>query len=201
MDAEQTIYFSSSVPEGLSGGDLYKSRQVDGHWMKPENLGPAINTDKGEGMPFISPDGSYLLFSRDYDLHISFRAKDGIWHPARKLPPPINSPSIEICPIVSPDGRYLFSISQRGGESRVCFENSPSRFFELFEPWRLLSLFDLQGSKSSKNLEENCLFHASKGAPLAHEGLVGEGRFHRAHEESIGQRLGFGSATGIRTLV
>jgi Tol biopolymer transport system component len=68
-------------------------------------------------MPYISPDGSYLLFSRDYDLFISFCARDGAWKEARKLDAPINSPSIEICPIISPDGKYLFFISQRGAKA------------------------------------------------------------------------------------
>ena len=119
VDAGHTIYFSSSIPEGLGGGDIYRSRRVDGRWQKPENLGPAVNTSKGEGMPYISPDGSYLLFARDYDLFISFCDRDGAWKEARKLAAPINSPSIEICPIVSPDGKFLFFISQRGGESHV----------------------------------------------------------------------------------
>jgi ankyrin repeat protein len=119
VDAGHTIYFSSSIPEGLGGGDIYRSKRINGRWQKPENLGPAVNTSKGEGMPYISPDGSYLLFSRDYDLFISFCARDGAWKEARKLDAPINSPSIEICPIISPDGKYLFFISQKGGESHV----------------------------------------------------------------------------------
>ncbi len=119
VDAGHTIYFSSSIPDGLGGGDIYRSRRVDGRWQKPENLGPAVNTQKGEEMPHISPDGSYLLFSRDDDLFISFCERDGKWKEPRKLDAPINSPSIEICPLVSPDGKYLLFISQRGGESHV----------------------------------------------------------------------------------
>jgi Tol biopolymer transport system component len=92
---------------------------MDGKWQKPVNLGPPINTDEGEGMPFIAPDGSYLLFSRTYDLFISYHKEDGGWTEPVNLGNPINSPSIEICPMVTPDGKYLFFLSQRGGESHI----------------------------------------------------------------------------------
>ncbi len=119
VDADHTIYFSSSVPEGHGEGDIYRSKRVDGKWQKPQNLGPPINTDKSEEMPFIAPDGSYLLFSRTYDLYISYRKEDGGWTEPLNLGQPINSPGIDICPIVSPDGKYLFFLSQRGGESHT----------------------------------------------------------------------------------
>ena len=115
VDTNHTIYFSSSIPEGYGGGDIYCSKLVDGKWQKPQNLGPPINTDKGEGMPFIAPDGSYLLFSRTYDLYISYQKEEGGWTEPQNLGRPINSPSIDICPMVTLDGKYLFFLSQRGG--------------------------------------------------------------------------------------
>lgn len=119
VDAEHTIYFSSSVPDGYGEGDIYCAKRVDGKWQKPENLGPPISTDKSEGMPFIAPDGSYLIFSRTYDLHISYRKEDGGWTEPVNLGKPINSSSIDICPMVTPDGKYLFFLSQRGGENHI----------------------------------------------------------------------------------
>lgn len=119
VDADHTIYFSSSVPEGHGEGDIYCSKLVDGKWQKPQNLGLPVNTDKSEGMPFIAPDGSYLLFSRTYDLYISYRKKDGGWTEPENLAEPINSQSIDICPMVTPDGKYMFFISVRGGESHI----------------------------------------------------------------------------------
>jgi ankyrin repeat protein len=119
VDADHTLYFSSSVPEGLGEGDIYCAKRVDGKWQKPLNLGPPVNSDRGEGMPFIAPDGSYLIFSRTYDLYISYREEDGGWAEPQNLGNPINTPSLEICPMVSPDGKYLFFLSQRGGESHI----------------------------------------------------------------------------------
>jgi ankyrin repeat protein len=124
VDAGHTIYFGSSIPEGYGEGDIYCAKLVDGKWQKPENLGPPVNTDKGEGMPFIAPDGSYLLFSRTYDLYISYRKEDGGWTEPVSLGKPINSSSIDICPMVTPDGKYLFFLSQRGGESHIWWVNA-----------------------------------------------------------------------------
>jgi ankyrin repeat protein len=119
VDADHTIYFSSSIPEGHGEGDIYCSKLVDGKWEKPQNLGLPVNTDKSEETPFIAPNGSYLLFSRNYDIYISYRKEDGGWTNPENLGKPINSPSIDHCPIVTPDGKYMFFISQRGGESHI----------------------------------------------------------------------------------
>jgi Tol biopolymer transport system component len=119
VDADHTIYFSSGVPDGYGQGDIYCAKLVDGKWQKPTNLGPPVSTDQEEGMPFIAPDGSYLLFSRTYDLYICYRREDGGWTEPMKLEAPINSSSLDICPMVSPDGKYMFFLSQRGGESHI----------------------------------------------------------------------------------
>jgi hypothetical protein len=71
-------------------------------------LDAPINANGSEGMPFIAKDGSYLLFSRDMDIWVSFRGPDGAWKAPVRLPSPINTEDAEICPTVSPDGRYLF---------------------------------------------------------------------------------------------
>jgi hypothetical protein len=98
-----------------SRGELYVSRLVDGEYLEPESLGTPVNSDSDEAMPFISPDGSYLLFTRfghadNYgfaDLWISFPDGAGGWAEPLNLGERINSVA-GICPIVSPDGSMLF---------------------------------------------------------------------------------------------
>jgi Tol biopolymer transport system component len=119
VDAEHTIYFSTDLPEGYGGGDIYSSTFSDGRWQIPVNLGAQINSQEGEGTPFIAADGSYLIFGRGGDLFISYRKKDGGWTQPQDVGPPINSESRELCPIVSPDGKYLFFLSTRQGSSDV----------------------------------------------------------------------------------
>jgi hypothetical protein len=104
-------------------GDIHVSRLVDGVYQAPENLGAPVNSDAGEGMPFISPDDSYLVFMRQrheenlgyLDLWISFRDESGGWTVPVNLGAPISTEAYEICPIVSPDGKYLFFNSSRAG--------------------------------------------------------------------------------------
>jgi len=117
LDKDYNLYFSTTTAGGQGKNDIYCSKYIDGHYQAPRNLGAPVNTASMEEMPFIAPDGSYLLFARDFDLYASFRDKDGSWTEPASLGPGINSPAIDICPVVSADGKYLFFLSQRGGES------------------------------------------------------------------------------------
>jgi ankyrin repeat protein len=104
-------------------GDIWVSRPVHGIYQAPENLGAPVNSDAGEGAPFIAPDQSYLIFMRVrheenvgfIDLWISFRDESGGWTVPVNLGQPVSSEGNEICPIVSPDGKYLFFNSNRAG--------------------------------------------------------------------------------------
>ena len=50
--------------DGFGEGDLYISfRSPDGTWSPLKNMGSAINSDKREFCPMVSPDGKYLFFT------------------------------------------------------------------------------------------------------------------------------------------
>ena len=116
-----TLYFSSNREGGKGGGDLYRSRLVNGKYSKPENLGDAINSKYFEGDPYIAPDESFLIFVSynrpdglgDGDLYISFN-RNGDWTPAKNVGSPVNSSALDFCPNMSPDGKYFFFTSERG---------------------------------------------------------------------------------------
>lgn len=105
-----TIYFRI-------GDDLYYSKNNNGEYSKPTNLGNAINSQYPESKPFISPDESFLLFVR-YDmpesidggrgLYISYKREDGSWTPAK------NTNINGSLPKLTPDGKYFFF--SRGGD-------------------------------------------------------------------------------------
>ena len=62
---ESYILFDSDRPSSLGGKDLYISyRNTNGTWTQARNLGGSINTKDADWMPYISPDGKYLFFSR-----------------------------------------------------------------------------------------------------------------------------------------
>jgi ankyrin repeat protein len=119
LDRQGNLYFGGQGPDSRGMGDIYLARFGGGKYEKPGNLGEPINSADAENTPFIAPDGSYLVFSRQYDLWVSFRGAGNVWSDPAKLGPEVNSPSIELCPMVTADGEYLFFLSGRGGESHA----------------------------------------------------------------------------------
>lgn len=93
----QTMYFSSDMPGGQGGTDIYMSRKVDGHWSKAENLGPVINSPYNESFPMLWKD-SLLYFSSEghygqggLDVFYSSKNSDGSWQGAINMGYPFNS--------------------------------------------------------------------------------------------------------------
>jgi hypothetical protein len=69
----ERIYFSSDMPGGYGGMDLYYCDKRNSDWDKPVNLGPVINTPKNESFPFASRFGKLFFAS---DGHKGFGGKD-----------------------------------------------------------------------------------------------------------------------------
>lgn len=120
LAADGTLYFGSDRRGGLGRTDLYSVESVGGTWGKPQNLGPAINSEADEYEPGIASDESFIVFMAagrpddlgGGDLYISFR-NNGEWTRARNLGPVINSPGLEISPFYSADGRIFYFSSAR----------------------------------------------------------------------------------------
>jgi WD40-like Beta Propeller Repeat len=106
------LYFLGKV---TGNGDIYVLPFVEGTYQEPVLLGGAVNSDHGEGSPFIAPDESYLIFSRSDrnssrkgELFISFRDTDGTWIEAKSMESLNRDGVNELCATVSLDGKYLF---------------------------------------------------------------------------------------------
>lgn len=63
---ESYLIFSGELTGGMGEGDLYISFNRNGIWMKPQSLGPTVNSANYEYTPLVSPDGKYLFFSRGW---------------------------------------------------------------------------------------------------------------------------------------
>lgn len=48
---DQRLYFSSNMPGGLGGADIWYSNLQDGNWTEPVNAGPGVNTFEDEMFP------------------------------------------------------------------------------------------------------------------------------------------------------
>ena len=60
----KTLYFSSNMPGGMGGNDIWKTTiNADGSYGAPENMGSKVNTEGDESFPFITEDNSKLYFA------------------------------------------------------------------------------------------------------------------------------------------
>ena len=58
------LYFASNRQGSYGGTDIWRVHRLpNGDWSRPENLGPAVNTEGDERSPFIHPDGVSLYFA------------------------------------------------------------------------------------------------------------------------------------------
>jgi len=63
-DESYLIVSVSGRKDGFGEGDLYISfRSLDGSWSPLKNMGGAINSDKRDFCPMVTPDGKYFFFS------------------------------------------------------------------------------------------------------------------------------------------
>jgi hypothetical protein len=63
---DRMLFFESDRPGGLGGNDIWFSyRDQSGQWVQPVNMGPAVNSDRNETQPWVSPDGKTIYFNRE----------------------------------------------------------------------------------------------------------------------------------------
>lgn len=115
------LYFSSDMPGGFGGKDLYLSFRESDRWGPPINLGPTINTEGDELFPFYHADG-YLYFASDGHFGLGgqdvYRIEDltnGDWGTVENLGFPINTPHDDFGLILSQSGDFGYFTSNREG--------------------------------------------------------------------------------------
>jgi outer membrane protein OmpA-like peptidoglycan-associated protein/tetratricopeptide (TPR) repeat protein len=120
---EKKLYFASDMPGTLGQSDLYSvTINDDKSFGKPENLGPAINTEGRETFPFIAAD-SQLYFASDgrpglggLDVFVSTIKSDGTFTAVQNVGAPINSKQDDFAFIINSDtSNGFFSSNREGG--------------------------------------------------------------------------------------
>lgn len=109
------LFLGSSRLGGYGQEDIYVSEFVNNQYTSPHNLGPHVNSDKSEFDPFISSDGTFVIFASSKhddslggtDLYVS-KFEKGEWTKAINLGNKINTSTRDFCPYISPDGKYFF---------------------------------------------------------------------------------------------
>ncbi|GAC1378768.1 MAG: hypothetical protein NVSMB45_00060 [Ginsengibacter sp.] len=119
---KQDLYFSSNVPGGFGGKDIWVShRNATGSWGEAQNLGNEINTFGDETCPFIHADNETLYFnstglpgySEKPDLFVSHKLPNGHWSKPLNLGYPINTIDDEGSLVVASNGKDAYYTSDR----------------------------------------------------------------------------------------
>jgi len=119
----KTLYFTSDMPGGIGGTDIYKStRGDDGKWTSPENLGSKINTEGNEMFPFIHKT-NVLFYSSDGQIGLggldvfAVQVKESGFSKVVNLGSPVNTEKDDFAFILDNEekGGY-FSSNRVGGK-------------------------------------------------------------------------------------
>lgn len=121
------LFFSSRMPGGYGGYDLYVSEKSGASWGEPVNLGPTINTVYNEVFPFYHENGRLYFSSRGHDtqgnLDIFYSEKrSDKWISPINLPRPFNSRQDDFGYVLSSrmDTGYFVS-NKRGSDDIYMF--------------------------------------------------------------------------------
>ncbi len=118
---DKYLYFSSDMPGGFGGMDIYMCEIKNGFLTQPLNLGELINTSGNEIFPFADKDGT-LYFSSDmhpglggYDLFFA-NLLDGEFAGPFNMGYPVNSPSDDFSLSLDGDNQFgIFASNREGG--------------------------------------------------------------------------------------
>jgi len=131
------LYFSSDMPGGLGGTDIYESDvNPDGSLGTPTNLGNIVNTEGNESFPFIHSEEGTLYFSSDahvgaglLDVFAAVKDENDNIVNVINLGEPINSEKDDFAYYLAPDGLSGYISSNRkggmGGDDIYAFTRIP----------------------------------------------------------------------------
>ncbi|MGB0423475.1 MAG: OmpA family protein, partial [Flavobacteriales bacterium] len=114
----KTMYFTSDMPGGQGGTDIYKVERTGNDWTDPVNLGDEINTPGDEMFPYIDLNGVLHFAS---DGHPGLGALDLFYldptsnNEVTNFGYPVNSSFDDFGLIIHSDGRVGYFSSNRPG--------------------------------------------------------------------------------------
>ncbi|TBW25790.1 OmpA family protein [Gramella sp. KN1008] len=115
----KTLYFTSDMPNGIGGTDIYKvSLDENGNFGTPENLGEPVNTEFDENFPFMDTDGTLYFSSNGHagvGLFDIFRLNEE--NQVENVGEPVNSSMDDFAYFQVADSREGYISTNRGGGS------------------------------------------------------------------------------------
>lgn len=118
-----TLYFSSDMPGGYGGMDIYRVTRVNGVWGTPFNAGPVVNTVEDEVFPFFVANTLYFSSTGHgglggLDIFISTQTING-FSPPVNAGYPINSFSDDLSYVTDSLQREGYFASARKGNDDI----------------------------------------------------------------------------------
>ena len=119
----KTLFFASNKKGGKGGLDLYMTRKLpNGEWAESQPI-TALNTDKNEDFPYLSPDGKTLYFASNgypglggYDVYKSdWNEKTNKWKSPKNIGYPLNSSYDDRVIMFSDDHKHAYLTAVRPG--------------------------------------------------------------------------------------
>jgi tetratricopeptide (TPR) repeat protein len=117
------LFFTSDMPGGQGGKDLWYCKKSGDGWEKPVNLGTDVNTSGDEMFPYVRKDG-VLFFSSNglpgfggLDI-FSAKEKEGKWLVSRNESLHLNSSSDDFSVCFLSDSTGYFSSNREGGKGK-----------------------------------------------------------------------------------
>ena len=114
------LYFSSDMPGGFGGMDIFYADKTEDGWSAPVNLGNKINTKGNELFPFVNADNTLYYASNGLvglgglDIYECLY-KDGRWQEPRNMGYPMNTHKDDFGLILDQEGAKGYLSSNRNG--------------------------------------------------------------------------------------
>jgi outer membrane protein OmpA-like peptidoglycan-associated protein len=152
------LYFSSDMPGGLGGMDIYISNLEGGVWGKPINLGANVNTTGNELFPFVAEDGTIYFASNGreglggldiYSTHFT----DGKFSIPENIGSPINSNADDFGFVINKESAQGYFSSSRENLNM----NDDIYEFESSKPKKISILINVADAVDKKNIETSIL--------------------------------------------
>ncbi len=207
------LIFSSDMPGGFGGVDLYSSKRstITAAWEKPINMGELINTEGDEMFPSIFNDEILYFASTGHpgigglDIFQINLVEDGVIGNVINLGAPINSSVDDFGLIKAKDGNFgYFTSNRRGNDDIYSFnllqpkpENKP---IEIEQP-----VFKLEGRVLNKDNNQpialTTVFLTVKNGPALKFTTNEKGEFNfklapQSDYELAGEKIGYMKANG-----
>ncbi|HKI89484.1 MAG TPA: OmpA family protein [Draconibacterium sp.] len=122
-DGKLLFFTACNRTDGKGSCDIYYSKNENGRWSRPRNVGGPVSTSSWEGQPSFSSDNRYLYFSSNRaggmgqkDIwraeFLGFNNQIGLhWGKVENLGDSINTQGNEISPFIHANNKDLFFAS------------------------------------------------------------------------------------------